>query len=272
MFMKIISWNVNGIRAVIKKGFLDFLKKEKPDVLCLQETKIAEKDINKEQFDFPGYIEFWNPAQRPGYSGTAVLVNTSPRSLTLASPLLIRRGDGGVRCENGIGKEKFDKEGRVQTLDLGKYFLVNAYFPNANHELSRLDYKLEFNNELLKYLKKLEKTKPVILTGDYNVAHEEIDLARPKENVGNPGFTDEERAWMTKFIKAGFVDVWRQQNPDKIQYTWWSYRAGARPRNIGWRIDYFCVSANINNQIRSSSILDKVQGSDHCPVAIVIED
>jgi exodeoxyribonuclease-3 len=261
--MKIISWNVNGIRAVLKKGFLDFLKKEKPDVLCLQEIKIAEKDIAKQEFDFSGYTEYYNSAERPGYSGTAFLVkNTSP-----LTPFLNRRG--GIT--DGFNKKKFDMEGRVQALELDKYYLVNTYFPNANHKLSRLGYKLEFNKELLKYLKKLEKFKPVILCGDLNVAHNEIDLARPKQNVGNPGFTNEEREWMTSFLKKGFVDIFRYQNPEKVQYSWWSYRAGARQRNVGWRIDYFCVSDNIKNQVKNTFILNKVIGSDHCPVGINIK-
>jgi exodeoxyribonuclease-3 len=245
----------------LKKNFLDFLKTEKPDILCLQETKIAEKDIAKQEFDFPGYDEYWNPAERPGYSGTALLVKSS---------------EFGVKnCKSGFGIKKFDKEGRAQTLDLGKYYVVNTYFPNANHELSRLDYKIEFNNELLKYLKKLENSstgsgqgKPVIICGDFNVAHEPIDLARPKDNEGSAGFTLEEREWMTKFLHGGFVDVFRAKYPDKIQYTWWSYRSSARQRNIGWRIDYFCVSAKLMKNINKIKILDKVPGSDHCPVCI----
>ena len=274
--MKIISWNVNGIRAVLKKGFLDFLKEEKPDVLCLQEIKIAEKDIPSREFsaqggpalgwDFSGYTEFYNSAERPGYSGTAILVKEN------LTPILslVRRGGESVVI-NGFSKKKFDIEGRVQTLELDKYYLVNTYFPNANHKLSRLDYTLEFNKELLKYLKKLEKFKPVILCGDLNVAHEEIDLARPKENVGNPGFTNEEREWMTKFLKKGFVDTFRYKNLEKVEYSWWSYRVGARPRNIGWRIDYFCVSDNIKNQLKRAFILNKILGSDHCPVGIIIK-
>jgi len=259
--MKIISWNVNGVRAVLKKGFLDFLKKEKPDILCLQEIKIAKKDIEKEQFDFSDYEEYWNSAERPGYSGICVLIKSGPTAL---------KAVGLLEVKNGIGIKKFDKEGRVQTLDLGKFYLVNTYFPNANHELSRLDYKLEFNNELLKYLKKLEKKKPIIICGDFNVAHEEIDLARPKDNVGNAGFTNEERDWMTKFLNDGFVDVFRDKYPKKIQYTWWSYRFNVRAKNIGWRVDYFCISDKLSKQIKKIEILDKIKGSDHCPVKIEI--
>jgi exodeoxyribonuclease-3 len=256
-FMKIISWNVNGIRAVAKKGFADFLRSEKPDVICLQEIKIDDAARAKVQFDFAGYEEYWNPAQRKGYSGTAMLVKS-----------------GKLKVEsfrNGIGVEKFDCEGRVQTVELEKFYLVNTYYPNANHELSRLGYKLDFNKAILKYLKKLEAKKPVVICGDLNVAHEEIDLARPKENIGNPGFTNEERESMTKFLLAGFADTFRRLHPDKIQYSWWGYRFGLRARNIGWRIDYFCASEILVGKIKKSFILDQVQGSDHCPVGVEIE-
>jgi len=283
--MKIITWNVNGIRAVAKKGFKEFLNKQKPDVLCLQEIKISDSARAQHEFDFAGYEECWNSAERPGYSGTAVLTRTSPHLARLGTPLLIRRGDGG-EVKNGIGIKDFDREGRVQTLDLGKFYLVNVYFPNANRELSRLDYKIRFNEALLKYLKKLEnpsagsanspqagsgRGKSVIICGDFNVAHQEIDLARPKDNVGNAGFTAEERAWMTKFLQNGFVDIYREFYPQKQEYTWWSYRSGARPKNIGWRIDYFCVSAKLAKQVRKIKILGNIQGSDHCPVSIEVE-
>ncbi|HBI96931.1 TPA: exodeoxyribonuclease III [Candidatus Falkowbacteria bacterium] len=162
----------------------------------------------------------------------------------------------------------WDNEGRVQIIDLGKFYLANIYFPNANHELSRLDFKIDFNDKLLKYFKKLEKTKPLIVTGDFNVAHNEIDLARPKENIGNPGFHPREREWMNRFLVSGFKDTFRELNPNKIQYSWWSYRAGARRNNVGWRIDYFCVSDSLMKKIKSAYILDKVLGSDHCPVGI----
>lgn len=255
--MKLISWNVNGVRAVIKKGFLDFLKKQKPDVLGLQEIKINDVARKKENFDFPKYEEFWNSADRPGYSGTAVLVESKK----------YRVGS----YKNGIGIKKFDTEGRVQTIEFDKFYFVNAYFPNANHELSRLNYKLEFNREFLKYIKKLDKKKPVIACGDFNVAHNEIDLANPRPNIGNPGFTDEERKWADKFIKAGFLDTFREFYPKKVQYSWWSYRFRARERNIGWRIDYFFVSARIFKYVKKVFILDKQEGSDHCPVGIEID-
>ena len=257
--MRILSWNVNGIRAVIKKGFLDFLKKEKPDVLCLQEIKINDAAREKENFDFPGYKEYWNSAERPGYSGTAILVESSK----------VHKVES---YEKGLSKKEFDREGRAQILEFEKFYLVNAYFPNANHELSRLDYKLRFDQALLKHLQKLEKSKPVIICGDFNVAHEEIDLARPKDNIGNPGFTNEERAWMTKFLDKGFIDTFRGLHPSAIEYSWWSYRFNARPRNIGWRIDYFCVSAKLLSNIKKAFILNKITGSDHCPIGIEIKD
>lgn len=250
--MKILSWNVNGIRAIIKKGFLDFLKNNKPDILCLQEIKISDQARLKEEFDFPNYQEFWHSATRPGYSGTAILVKDSLKFKYL-------------------DKLKWDNEGRIQVLDLGQYYLANIYFPNANHELSRLDFKIKFGDKLLVFLKKLAKSKPLIVCGDYNVAHQEIDLARPKDNVNNAGFTSTERDWMTKFLAHGFKDTFRELYPTKVQYSWWSYRFGARQRNIGWRIDYFCVSTKILKKVQQSFILDQIKGSDHAPVGIDIK-
>ncbi|MDD5528374.1 MAG: exodeoxyribonuclease III [Patescibacteria group bacterium] len=268
--MKLLSWNVNGIRAAVKKGFADFLKSEKPDILCLQEIKISDDARNKEVFDFAGYQEYWHSAVRPGYSGTMTLVKD------------------GIEV---LGEEKFiaDSEGRAQILEFAGFYLANVYFPNANHELSRLDFKLKFNDRLLKFLKKLEmkptppsaplpgrginskKTKPIIVCGDFNVAHEPIDLFHPKENEGNPGYTAEERGWMTKFLQAGFVDAFRAQNPEKAQYSWWSFRMNARARNIGWRIDYFCVSGKLMKSVKSSFIMNEIMGSDHCPVGIILD-
>ncbi len=250
--MKLISWNINGIRAVIKKGFLEYLASEKPDVLCLQEIKIGETARAKEQFDFADYEEFWNSAERPGYSGTMTLVRH------------------GISV-TAVPKFDWDDEGRIQILEFAKFYLANVYFPNANHELSRLDFKIDFNDQLLKEIKKLETNKPFLICGDYNVAHQEIDLARPKENVGCPGFTSEERDWMSKFLGNGFVDIFRALQPEKIQYSWWSYRAGARPRNVGWRIDYFCVSRKLVKKVSRSTIQDNILGSDHCPVVLEIE-
>ena len=249
--MLIISWNVNGIRAIAKKGFLEFLNSRKPDFLCLQEIKIGDAARAQTEFDFAGYQEFWNSAERPGYSGTATLAKE------------------GIEAKQ-LPRLKWDNEGRILVLEAKNFYLVNVYFPNANHELSRLDFKIDFNDKLLKYLKRLEKTKPIILCGDLNVAHEEIDLARPKDNVDNPGFTDEERTWMTKFLQAGFVDTFRFLNKDKVQYSWWSYRMRAREKNIGWRIDYFCVSKSFIKKVKSAFIWNEVAGSDHCPVGVEV--
>ncbi len=247
--MEILSWNINGIRAAIRKGLGDFLEKNKPDCICLQEIKIGKIAREKENIEFKGYQIFWNSAKRPGYSGTATLVKNDLEVLSVTD-------------------FPDDDEGRVQILEFEKFYLVNIYFPNANSELSRMGFKMDFNDRLLKYLKRIEKKKPLVICGDYNVAHEEIDLARPKQNIGSAGFTDEERNWMTKFLDKGFVDTFREEHPKKIQYTWWSYRAGARERNVGWRIDYFCVSNKISNKIKSSFILDQIKGSDHCPIGI----
>ncbi len=249
--MKILSFNVNGIRAIVKKGFVDFLKKSQSDFLCLQEIKISHSARDKEQFDFAGYQEFWNPADRPGYSGTAILVK-----------------DGLV--VEALPKLSWDDEGRILVLDIGKYYLVNIYFPNAQDDLRRLSWKIKWNDKLLAYLKKLATKKPLIVCGDFNVAHQEIDLARPKENIHSAGFTSQERAWMDKFLVSGFKDTFRELHSHKIQYSWWSYRAGARVRNVGWRIDYFCVSDKIFKNIKKAFILDNVMGSDHCPVGIEI--
>ncbi len=272
--MKILSWNINGIRAVLKKGFLDFLKIEKPDILCLQEIKIASPMIIKEGFQedyrqttgeslekyvFPGYQVFWNSAERPGYSGTAILIRNK----------VLDAGEFDV--VNGIGVEEFDVEGRTQILETDNFYLINNYYPNANGELSRLPYKLRFNKAVLKKIEKLKKIKAVIVTGDYNVAHEEIDLARPRPNMGKAGFTEEERASMTEFIKAGFIDTFRYFYPEIVKYSWWSYRGAARARNVGWRIDYFCVSENFIKKIKKAEILNKIMGSDHCPVGVIVK-
>lgn len=250
-----ISWNVNGIRAVIKNGFLDFLKKYQPDILALQEVKIAEKDRTDAKLDFPGYLEIWHSAERPGYSGTAILIREKS-NLKILNQI------------NGLNHDHFDKEGRVQTIEFEKFYLVNAYFPNTRHDLSRLDFKIEFNNKIFAHVKKLEKKKPVIITGDFNVAHTEIDLKNPKENEKNAGFTIEERTSFDKFIKKDMIDTFRELNPKKIQYTWWTYRFGARKRNVGWRIDYFVVSKTLKNKIKKAEILDQITGSDHCPISL----
>jgi exodeoxyribonuclease III len=249
--LKIYSWNVNGIRAAVKNGFTEWLKEAKPDIVCLQEIKINDTAREKVEFDFVGYNEFWHSAERPGYSGTAIL--------TKIEPISVDRGG-------------WDNEGRVLTLEFDKFYLVNTYFPNSNHELSRLGFKEEFNEAWLEYVKKLEKKKPVVTCGDFNVAHEAIDLANPKENEGNAGFTKEERGWMDKFIKNGLIDTFRLIHGDETgKYSWWSYRMMCRAKNIGWRIDYFLVSEKLKKNIKDAFINDTVLGSDHCPVGIILE-
>ncbi len=257
-YMKLISWNVNGLRAVLKKGFLDFLNQENPDILGLQEIKISKEVREKIGFNFPGYNIYYNSAIRPGYSGTLFLVKEG----------LVKK----LNYFEGIGIKEFDKEGRVQILEFSKFYLLNVYFPNANSELSRLNYKMSFNKALLEYVKNLEKNKAVIISGDFNVAHKEIDLARPKQNEGVAGFTKEERSWLDKLEKENFIDSFRYFYPKKIQYTWWSYRALARTRNVGWRIDYFWLSKNFTKHLKKSYILDKVLGSDHVPVVLELKN
>ena len=255
--MKIISWNVNGLRAVMKKGFEKFLYSEKPDIICLQEIKISKQAIESEKFDFKGYQEYYFPAKRTGYSGTAIFIKESLM-------------DKDISVINGFQKGDFDDEGRTQILEAKKFFLINCYFPNSREDLSRLDFKIKFNDDILKLIKKLEKKKPVIITGDYNVAHEAIDLARPKPNEGASGYTFEERASMTKMLSTGLIDSFRFLNGDQVQYTWWSFRGGARQRNVGWRIDYFCVSAKLKKWLKKSYIMDKIMGSDHAPIVMEI--
>lgn len=256
MKYKLISWNVNGIRAAVRNGFVDFLQKTKPDILGLQEIKLDDAKREEAKFDFAGYDEHWFPAKRKGYSGTAVLVKTGLKVLSV---------------RQGLGVADFDDEGRTLTLEFSKFFLINAYFPNAQPELARLHFKERFNSAILNHLKKLEKTKPVIICGDFNVAHQEIDIARPKANEGSPGFSFQERLWADKFMAEGLLDTFRELYPKKIQYSWWSYRANARAHNVGWRIDYFLVSAKLKKHLQKAFILDKVKGSDHCPVGIEIE-
>lgn len=257
---QLISWNVNGLRAVLKKGFADFLDGCGADLVCLQETKISS-DLTGD-FAFEDYPHvFWNCAEKKGYSGTAILSKIEPLSV-----------------RNGIGLADHDSEGRVITAEFADYYLVTVYTPNAqNHDENkrprRLDYRtLEWDVAFLNYVKDLEKTKPVIFCGDLNVAHTEIDLANPKTNRKNAGFTDEERAGFDNILEAGFVDSFRHLHPDKTEaYSWWSYRAAARDRNIGWRIDYFCVSRELKDTIRAAAIHPDVHGSDHCPVSLELE-
>ncbi len=255
MKLELLSWNINGVRAVVRKGFEAWLKSAKPDILGLQEIKLDDAKREEAKFDFAGYEEYWFPAKRKGYSGTAILVKTGLKVLSV---------------HQGLGVADFDDEGRALTLEFAKFFLVNAYFPNAQPELVRLHFKERFNSAILNYVKKLEAKKPVIICGDFNVAHQEIDIARPKANENSPGFSFQERVWADKFIASGLVDTFRQLYPKKVQYSWWSYRANARVNNVGWRIDYFLVSAKLMKHVKKAFILDKVKGSDHCPVGIEI--
>ena len=250
--MKLISWNVNGIRACVNKGFKDFFKEADADIFCIQETKCQEGQIDLE---FKGYKSYWNSAERKGYSGTAIFTKKEPQNVFY-----------------GIGIDEHDKEGRVITLEFDKYYVVTIYTPNAKRELERLDYRQIWEDEIRKYLLNLSSKKPVIMCGDLNVAHEEIDLKNPKTNRGNAGFTDEERTKMTELLNAGFVDTFRYLYPDKTDaYSWWSYMGRAREKNVGWRIDYFIVSENIKDKIKDAVIYPEVMGSDHCPVGLIIE-
>ena len=250
--MKLISWNVNGIRACVNKGFKDFFKEIDADIFCIQETKCQKGQIDLE---FDGYKSYWNSAERKGYSGTAIFTKVEPKNVFY-----------------GIGREEHDLEGRVITLEFDKYYVVTIYTPNSKRELERLDYRQIWEDEIRKYLSNLSKQKPIIMCGDLNVAHEEIDLKNPKTNRGNAGFTDEERTKMTELLNAGFVDTFRYLYPDKTDaYSWWSYMGKAREKNIGWRIDYFIVSEDIKNKIKDAVIYPEVMGSDHCPVGLMIE-
>ena len=251
--MKIISWNVNGIRAVIKKGFYDFMKKENPDIICLQETKAHKDQVDLKLPNYP--YQYWNSAVKKGYSGTAIFSKIEP-----------------ISCKNDIGIKEHDSEGRVITLEFDSYYLITVYTPNSKRELLRLKYRIEWDIDFLNYLKELEKSKPVIFCGDLNVAHTEIDLKNPKTNHSNPGFTDEERQGFTNMIKTGFIDTFREFTKEGGHYTWWSYMFQARMRNIGWRIDYFCTSKKLKKSLKTSTILKNVMGSDHCPVMLEIKD
>jgi len=250
--MKLISWNVNGIRAAMKKGFLDFAAEADPDILCLQETKMQE---GQAEVPLEGYHQYWCSADKKGYSGTAVFTKQEPLSVT-----------------RGIGIDVHDHEGRVITCEYPDFYLVNVYVPNAQSELKRLDYRMQWEDDFRDYLKSLEETKPVVTCGDFNVAHEEIDLKNPKTNRGNAGFSDEERAKMTALLDAGFIDTWRYFYPDlEGVYSWWSYRFRARDNNAGWRIDYFLVSDVLKDRLQGAGILCDVYGSDHCPVSLDID-
>ena len=252
--MKIVSWNVNGIRAVLKKGFLDFLDEVNPDIICLQETKAHPEQVELNLEEYP--YKFWNSAEKKGYSGTAIFSKTKPISIT-----------------NNLNIKKHDTEGRVICFEMKNYYLITVYTPNSKRDLSRLDYRAnEWDVDFLKYLKKLETKKPVIFCGDLNVAHKEIDLKNPKTNKRNAGFTDEERNGFENYIKSGFIDTFRMFNQDEGHYTWWSYMFNSRAKNVGWRIDYFCVSESIKNKVSESIILPDIMGSDHAPILIKIDE
>lgn len=247
--MKLISWNVAGFRACLKKGFEDFFKNVDADIYCLQEVKAEKEQID---FDPKGYYCYLNPAERKGYSGTLIYTKKEPISVSY-----------------GIGIDEHDHEGRVITAEFDEFYLVNQYVPNVKRDLSRLDYRMIWEEELKKYLKKLEEKKPVVVCGDFNVAHTEIDLKNAKANRGNAGFTDEERDKLSKLLDSGFIDTFRYFNPEKTDcYSWWSYMGKAREKNIGWRIDYFIVSKEIIKKVEEPKIYDEVLGSDHCPIGI----
>ena len=250
--MKLISWNVNGLRACLGKGFLDFVQAEQPDILALQETKMQPEQAS---FDLPGYTMWFNSAEKKGYSGTAVFAKEQPLSVTF-----------------GMGIEEHDHEGRIITLEYPGFYFVTVYTPNSQDGLRRLGYRMAWEDAFLAYLKGLDGQKPVIVCGDLNVAHQEIDIKNPKSNRMNAGFTDEERAKMTVLLNSGFADTFRRLYPDaRDRYSWWSYRFHARENNAGWRIDYFLVSERLMGKVRDSLILSDVYGSDHCPVALLTE-
>ncbi len=248
--MRLISWNVNGLRAALKNNFLESVRTMNPDILCLQETRVSQDEIN---VPLDGYHQYFSSAKKRGYSGTAVFSRTMPESVSY-----------------GLGMDEHDNEGRIITLDLKDYYLVNVYTPNAQHELVRLDYRQKWDADFLSFLKKLEQKKPVIFCGDLNVAHKEIDLKNPKSNEHNPGFTVEERRGFDRYIESGFIDAFREFNKEPGQYTWWTYRFNARAKNIGWRIDYFCISRALKSRLKDAFILKDVMGSDHCPVGIIL--
>ncbi len=247
--MKLISWNVNGIRACVQKGFLDFFKEVDADIFCIQESKMQEGQL---ELELDGYHQYWNYAEKKGYSGTAIFTKQEP-----------------ISVQYGIGIEEHDHEGRVITLEFEEFYMVTVYTPNSQDELKRLDYRMQWETDFLAYLKKLEEKKGVIFCGDLNVAHQEIDLKNPKTNRKNAGFTDEERGKFGEVLRAGFIDTFRYFYPDvEGAYSWWSYRFNSRAKNAGWRIDYFCVSECLKDRLEDAKILTEVMGSDHCPVQL----
>jgi exodeoxyribonuclease-3 len=256
--MKLISWNVNGIRAVLKKGFMDFVEKEKPDILCIQETKAQEHDV---QIGLPEYYQYWNSAEKKGYSGTAIFTKQKPLSVSY-----------------GTGIDEHDTEGRVITAEFDDFFLVTVYAPNSQRELTRLEYRMQWEDAFLSYLEELKKDKPVLACGDLNVAHTEIDIARPDSNKttktkpGNAGFTDQEREKFSRLLEAGYIDTFRHFYPEVTdRYSWWSYMFNSRAKNTGWRIDYFIASDSAKEMLKDADILHDVMGSDHCPVVLELK-
>lgn len=250
--MKFISWNVNGIRACVQKGFEEFFENADADIFCIQESKMQEGQL---VLELPGYYQYWNYAKRKGYSGTAIFTKTKPLSVSY-----------------GIGVPEHDQEGRVITLEFEEYYFVTVYTPNAQRELTRLEYRMTWEDAFLSYLKDLKEKKPVVFCGDLNVAHREIDLKNPKTNHKNAGFTDEERGKFQNIIDAGFIDTFRYFYPElEGAYSWWSYRFQAREKNVGWRIDYFCVSEELKERLRGAKILTEIYGSDHCPIQLEID-
>ena len=249
--MKIVSWNVAGFRAVLKKGFEEFFDNINADIFCIQESK-----VNEDQFNFTkeGYDMYLNPADKKGYSGTLIYSKIKPISVSY-----------------GMGIDEHDHEGRIITLEFNDFYLVNEYVPNVKRDLSRLDYRMVWEDDFKKYLKKLEESKPVVVCGDFNVAHNEIDIKNAKANIGNAGFTYEERGKFSELLDAGFIDTFRYLHPEEVKYSWWSYMGNARAKNVGWRIDYFVVSKNIINKVKGAYIYDEIMGSDHAPIGIDIE-
>ena len=251
--MKLVSWNVNGLRACVKKGFLDYFNEVNADFFCIQETKLQEGQI---ELELDGYYQYWNYAFKKGYSGTAIFSKHQP-----------------ISVKYGVGENDSEAEGRIITLEFDQFYLVNVYTPNSKRDLTRLAYRLEWEEEIRRFLGQLDQAKPVIYCGDLNVAHKEIDLKNAKSNIGNSGFTDEERGKMTSLLSNGFVDTFRFIYPDaEDAYTWWSYMAKVRERNIGWRIDYFIVSERLKDSLKGAEIHSEIMGSDHCPVSITVEN
>lgn len=252
--MRLVSWNVNGIRAAMSKGFRDFVESDQPDVLCLQETKAEPSQVDLDWVEELGYRHSWNCAKKKGYSGTSIWSKVEPKKVTL-----------------GLGIEEHDQEGRIVTATFDDFHLVNVYTPNAQRGLARLDYRLEWDRDFLAYVNRLSKRKPVVFCGDLNCAHKEIDLANPKANRKNAGFSDEERASVDDIVHAGFIDTFREFNEEPGQYSWWTYRMNAREKNVGWRLDYFWISKRLRPKLVSAGIRQDIMGSDHCPVEIELD-